>query len=159
MVHIIAFMNNFIVEIFFSTDQFFYKTIHPGKVLVIKSYGFITNKTCYNIHNCWTGKRNLIISIKIIYSRFPIKDANCPSGMIRVLSYGDGQNKFKWIFACIIWCWQLQCKEACAPVSISKFGWDLNIKSMLDLDFYFLICESPNWEVRKSSSEPSKLVI
>ena len=23
----------------------------------------------------------------------------------------------------------------------------------------FIICESPNWEVRKSSSEPSKLVI
>ena len=24
---------------------------------------------------------------------------------------------------------------------------------------YFIICESPNWEVRKSSSEPSKLVL
>ena len=44
MVHIVAFMKKFLVEIIFNTDRVFYKTIHPGRVSVITSYGFIGNK-------------------------------------------------------------------------------------------------------------------
>ena len=82
-----------------------------------------------------------------------------------VLSYGGGQIIFKSKFAYLIWWWQFECKEACTLESITILGWDVNIKSIQDLELsciyisYFIICESLNWEVRKSSSEPWKLVI
>ena len=41
MVHVTAFTNKFFVEFIFSTDKVFYNTIHPGRVLVITSDGFI----------------------------------------------------------------------------------------------------------------------
>ena len=65
----------------------------------------------------------------------------------------------------MIWWWQFECKGACTPESISILGWNVNIKSMQDPELLgicvgsFIICESSNWEVTKSSSEPSKLVI
>ena len=52
MVHIVDFTNKFLVEIIFSTDKVFYKTIHPRRVSFITSYGIIGNKI------------NLIIYIK-----------------------------------------------------------------------------------------------
>ena len=58
----------------------------------------------------------------------------------------------------------IECKEACRPGSGTIFGWDVNIKSMQDFEFLgvcvdsSIICESPNWELRKSGCEPSKLV-
>ena len=68
-------------------------------------------------------------------------------------------------FAYVIWWSQFECKEACTLESITILGWDVNVKPMQDLDLSticvasFIICESPNWKVRKSSSELSKLVI
>ena len=67
MVHIIAFTT----KVIFSMDKVFYKTLPPRRVSVITS--FIRNKICDNIHNCWIENKNLIISIKIILSGFPIK--------------------------------------------------------------------------------------
>ena len=52
MVHIVAVTNNFLAEIILSADKVFYKTIHPGRVLVIRRYGFTMNEVCDNIQNC-----------------------------------------------------------------------------------------------------------
>ena len=60
MVHIVAFTNKFPLEIIFTTGKIFYKTIHPGRVSVITSYGFIENKSWYNIQNFWIENINLI---------------------------------------------------------------------------------------------------
>ena len=44
MVQILAFTNNFLIEIIFSTDKVFYKTIDPGRVSVT-IFGFVELKT------------------------------------------------------------------------------------------------------------------
>ena len=57
----IAFTNKVLVEIIFSRNKPFYKTIHQKLC-----YGFIRKKICENIHNCWIENRNLTIISKII---------------------------------------------------------------------------------------------
>ena len=57
----IAFTNKFLVEIIFSRNKPFYKTIHQKLC-----YGFIRKKICENIHNCWIDNRNLTIISMII---------------------------------------------------------------------------------------------
>ena len=58
-------------------------------------------------------------------------------------------------FAYIIWWWQFEFKEACTRESMTILGWDANIKSIQDLELSsicvgsFIICESPNWVVRR----------
>ena len=103
-------------------------------------------------------KSKMLIAL-LIWSEFAYSKCHT------VLSYGGGKVIFKSNFAYIIWWWQFECKEACTPESITILGWDVNIKSMQDLELSsicvgsFIICKSPNWEVRKSNSKPSKLVI
>lgn len=63
MIHVIAIMNKFLLELILSTDN-----VHLPRVSIIKSCSFIRIKICYNVNNCCIENRILVISIKIIYS-------------------------------------------------------------------------------------------
>ena len=42
----------FFMEIIFKTNKVFYKTIHPGRITLITSYGFLKGKVGSNIYGC-----------------------------------------------------------------------------------------------------------
>ena len=68
-------------------------------------------------------------------------------------------------FTKICWWWQWWWREAYAQESITILGVDINNKSIQDLEFSkmcvdsVIICNEPNFEVRSSILEPSKLVL
>ena len=64
-------------------------------------------------------------------------------------------------FENLIWWCQFACNEEWIPDSITKFGWDLKIRSINDKESpiqyvcSLIICCSPNWEVTPSILEPA----
>ena len=56
-------------------------------------------------------------------------------------------------------------EERRTPEPITILGWDVNHKSIQDLDFFkmwvgsLIICDKPNFEARSWNSEPSELVL
>ena len=71
---------------------------------------------------------------------------------------------FKSDFIKTIWWWQSGW-EACTPESVTILHWDVNNKSMQDLEFpkmwvgSVIICNKSNFEVRSWSWQPSKLIL